>query len=264
MVTGVVEELDRVADLCARLDFTVSEAEVVDRVLAPLAGFVRAETASWRCFGVANGRPAPLNIVSIAIPPSVREAYLERYFEVDPIRRVLARRLGEPVFADPDRSGRWLGERVAPAIDEFRRYRREFLLPNDFYHHLGFCLRDSAGRVLALDFHRAQRARPFGPLEHARARVVAAFLHTHVGSKRRVGAPDATFEPRCGLSHREAEVAEAVVTGLSNKQVAESLGVSVRTVENHLRSIFAKCGVTTRTMLAVQLVRGNGGSRLRD
>ena len=27
MVTGVVEELDRVADLCARLDFTVSEAE---------------------------------------------------------------------------------------------------------------------------------------------------------------------------------------------------------------------------------------------
>jgi DNA-binding CsgD family transcriptional regulator len=262
MVTGVVEELDRVADLCARLDFTVSETEVVDRVLAPLAGFVRAETASWRCFGVANGRPAPLNIVSIAIPPSVREAYLERYFELDPIRRVLARRLGEPVFADPDRSGRWLGERVAPATDEFRRYRREFLVPNDFYHHLGFCLRDLTGRVLALDFHRAQRARPFGPLEHARARVVAAFLHAHVGPKRRVGVPDVTFEPR--LSHREAEVAEAVVTGLSNKQVAESLGVSVRTVENHLRSIFAKCGVTTRTMLAVRLVRGNGGSRLRD
>jgi DNA-binding CsgD family transcriptional regulator len=264
MVAGVVEELDRVADVCARLDFAVSETEVADRVLAPIAGLVRAETASWRCFGVANGRPVPLNIVSIAIPPSVREAYLERYFDLDPIRRVLARRLGEPVFADPSRRGRWSSERAAPASDEFRRYRREFLLPNDFYHHLGFCVQDSAGRVLALDFHRAQRARPFGPLEQARARVVAAFLHAHVGAKRRVAAPGATFEPRGGLSQREAEVAKAVVTGLSNKQVAESLGVSVRTVENHLRSIFAKCGVTTRTMLAARLVRGNGDQRLSD
>src|SRR5262245_47312517 len=140
MVAGVVEELNRVADLCAGLDFATSETEVADRVLAPIASLVRAETASWRCFGVANGRPAPLNIVSIAIPPSVREAYLERYFELDPIRRVLARRLGEPMFADPNRRGRWLSERAAPPSDEFRRYRREFLLPNDFYHHLGFCV----------------------------------------------------------------------------------------------------------------------------
>jgi DNA-binding NarL/FixJ family response regulator len=64
------------------------------------------------------------------------------------------------------------------------------------------------------------------------------------------------------LSSREIEVAEAVALGLSNKQVAASLGISVRTVENHLRSIFAKLGVATRTRLVADLcarpLRGRG------
>ena len=53
------------------------------------------------------------------------------------------------------------------------------------------------------------------------------------------GAPHDDF----GLSGRETEVAAAVAGGLSNKQVADRPGISVRTVENHLRSIFAKCNV---------------------
>jgi len=57
------------------------------------------------------------------------------------------------------------------------------------------------------------------------------------------------------LTVREAEVAEAVANGLSNKQVAETLGISVRTVENHLRSIFAKSNVASRTALAAALRR---------
>jgi DNA-binding CsgD family transcriptional regulator len=198
--------------------------------------------------------------VSIAIPSSVREAYLDRYFELDPIRRLLAQRFGKPLFADPHGRGEWSSSRFAPATlasqrDEFRRYRREFLLPNGFHHHIGFCVRDAVGRILALDFHRAERARPFGALEQARARVVAAYLNAHVGAERSVGGSAVAFQPRRPLSRRETDVAKAVVTGLSNKQVADSLGVSVRTVENHLRSVFAKYGVTTRTMLAAKFER---------
>lgn len=55
------------------------------------------------------------------------------------------------------------------------------------------------------------------------------------------------------LSAREQEIAAAAAAGLYNKQIANNLSISVRTVENHLRSIYAKVGVTTRTQLSAQI-----------
>ncbi len=50
-----------------------------------------------------------------------------------------------------------------------------------------------------------------------------------------------------GLTQRELEVVKLVGEGYTNQQIAESLFVSIRTVETHLSHIFAKLGVTTRT-----------------
>jgi len=49
-----------------------------------------------------------------------------------------------------------------------------------------------------------------------------------------------------GLSTREREVLELVVKGLVKKEVAERLGLSYHTVDNHLRSIYGKLHVHTR------------------
>lgn len=51
------------------------------------------------------------------------------------------------------------------------------------------------------------------------------------------------------LSKREREVAEVVATGISNREVAEQLHITVRTVKEHLTSIFAKLGVQDRLQL---------------
>lgn len=49
------------------------------------------------------------------------------------------------------------------------------------------------------------------------------------------------------LTGREAEIMEKLFEGLKNQEIAHSLDLSVRTVENHLRSIFSKAGITSRT-----------------
>ena len=52
------------------------------------------------------------------------------------------------------------------------------------------------------------------------------------------------------LTPMERKVAQLVSTGLSNKDVAAQCWVSPRTVAFHLRNVFTKVGVSSRTELA--------------
>lgn len=55
------------------------------------------------------------------------------------------------------------------------------------------------------------------------------------------------------LSAREAQVAETVAAGLSNKEVAAKLGITERTVKAHLGAVFEKLGVRDRLQLVLHL-----------
>ncbi|MEP7332047.1 MAG: AAA family ATPase [Terracoccus sp.] len=61
------------------------------------------------------------------------------------------------------------------------------------------------------------------------------------------------------LTARESEVAGLVAQGLTNRQIATRLFLSVRTVESHVRGALAKAGRTSRTELAVWMVQGSPG-----
>jgi DNA-binding NarL/FixJ family response regulator len=56
-------------------------------------------------------------------------------------------------------------------------------------------------------------------------------------------------------SQRETEVLALVARGDANKEIAKSMGLSVRTVEAHLRNIFAKLLVGSRTEAVVFAVK---------
>ncbi|MET9629465.1 helix-turn-helix transcriptional regulator [Lentzea sp. NPDC006480] len=60
------------------------------------------------------------------------------------------------------------------------------------------------------------------------------------------------------LTRREREIAVLASRGLTNKEIAASLVISVRTVDNHLSNAYAKLGVANRGELALALSDDSG------
>lgn len=59
------------------------------------------------------------------------------------------------------------------------------------------------------------------------------------------------FKEPTSLSQRELEILELVSTGSTNHDIADKLGISKRTVDNHISNILTKTGTDNR----VELVR---------
>lgn len=59
------------------------------------------------------------------------------------------------------------------------------------------------------------------------------------------------------LTKRELEVLKLLAVGMYNKEIAEKLNISERTVKNHVSNIFKKLEVTDRTQAAVFAIRNN-------
>ena len=132
------------------------------------------------------------------------------------------------------------------------------------YDALG--LRFDAPRCL-LSLGRAQRRlRKWGAARASLEGAVAAFeaLGSPGWAERarselaRVGArrPSASGE----LTATEQRVVELAAAGSSNKEIARTLFITVRTVEAHLTHAYAKLGIRSRTQLAGRLVGSETGA----
>ena len=81
------------------------------------------------------------------------------------------------------------------------------------------------------------------PLEQA---VADARQATRIATAQPAGVPARPTYP-AGLTAREAEVLRLLAQGLPDAQIAERLYVSLHTVKSHLRAIYAKLGVPSRS-----------------
>jgi DNA-binding CsgD family transcriptional regulator len=112
--------------------------------------------------------------------------------------------------------------------------------------------RAGAGHLqAALDTFVELGADPFA--DRCRRELLACGV-TRIGARTPRGA---------ALTPQEAAVARLVAEGLTNRQVAAELVVSVKTVEFHLGKVFSKLGVRTRSQLAAQ-VAGRRPVRARE
>ena len=82
----------------------------------------------------------------------------------------------------------------------------------------------------------------------------AARNGSHVAvTVRAVGAEIDGFRRRYRLSAREAQVAELVLHGYRNTEIAATLGITAGTTKKHLTHIYDKVGVNTRSQLQSRL-----------
>jgi two-component system NarL family response regulator len=88
--------------------------------------------------------------------------------------------------------------------------------------------------------------------------LLQAIRAVHAGQKyipAPIAASLAAQLPRPDLSARELEVLRLIVQGLSNKQIAYTLGIAEHTVKNHVKSILSKLGVEDRTQAATAAIQ---------
>ena len=135
-------------------------------------------------------------------------------------------------------------ERFQEALDHHRRARRPFERARTELAY-GELLRRARRRVdarahleAALDTFENLGASPWA--ERARLELRAS------GQAARRRDPSTLLQ----LTPQELQVARFVATGLPTREVAAQLFLSPRTVEFHLRNVFAKLGISSRTQLA--------------
>jgi NarL family two-component system response regulator LiaR len=81
--------------------------------------------------------------------------------------------------------------------------------------------------------------------------IIAMLLKRAMG----LSAEDSKVKGKENLTEREIEVLKLAATGMSNKEIAEKLSVTVRTVKAHISNVFAKMDVASRTEAILKAMR---------
>jgi DNA-binding NarL/FixJ family response regulator len=110
-----------------------------------------------------------------------------------------------------------------------------YLLKNVRGAQLVDAIRDVSAGEVVLDPHVARK-------------VVQWFSSMSHGKSVVEGLPD-------HFSDRELEVLKLAAKGMSNKEIASELALSVRTVQSHLGNIFDKLGVSSRTEAVLRALK---------
>lgn len=114
------------------------------------------------------------------------------------------------------------------------------------------CAADAAAQAAGEHARRGDRGKKFESSAWAHALASRYELHTP--------AVEAAARP-LPFSGRERQIVNLVAAGLSNREIADRLVISVRTVEGHLYRLFTKLGINSREQLTLLVAREPRGRR---
>jgi DNA-binding NarL/FixJ family response regulator len=146
-------------------------------------------------------------------------------------------RQGKIVWATPQ-AQKLLSENLAAGPDD------EFLLPDPMLQWLEQAQKEKPGSRAQATFPENEQLR----LQYMGKLAPNEFLLRL--AKDSGGDTPAEFSSELGLTTRESEVLSWLSKGKTNRDIAQILGLSPRTVDKHLEQIYAKLGVENRTAAA--------------
>ena len=232
--------LSALATACALLgDGTAATAAVHELDELPVAGFVRPEQELGRAWArvAARDLPAARGVLLEAAEMAATTGY--RTAEAALLHDVA--RLGEPGSVLPRLvelatacEGDLVAAYAAHAAAAARRDPEGLVAAADRFEQLGaVLLAAEAAAEAAQAFRRAGERRAASGLE-VRSSALAAKCE---GARTPALATPVVIVP---LSSRERDIASLAATGATSKDIADRLFLSVRTVNNHLQSVYSK------------------------
>jgi len=108
-------------------------------------------------------------------------------------------------------------------------------------------------QIIARWQERACQGTPVVVATSAKARGLRMALSDAVEFALGVAGAESEPSAAASLTRREAEVARLMAAGVTDRQIGERLGVSIRTVEKHAENVRSKLGVESRSAVAEAL-----------
>lgn len=223
-------------DIAEEADSAANFAQVGVRVLSRL---VPSELTTLSCCDLHSARRVVIGVPPGAVGADERAAF-DRHFHEHPLVRYHAVERGTSAH------------RISDSLSHARFC--ETPLYNDYYrrvglsHALALPLRMDGRELVSFVLNRRGKDFTDGELallDALRRPLVRMFDRVHVAQQ----APPLGDEAlaRLGLTRRESEVLRWVAAGKTDRDVAQLLGCSPRTVHKHLQRVYCKLGVETRT-----------------
>ncbi|MBE9539105.1 MAG: response regulator transcription factor [Proteobacteria bacterium] len=174
--------------------------------------------------------------------------YQNHYMHMDPLNPALYEKGGETVVH--------MDSIMTPHFIKQSVYYQDFLKPLNYRYCADIFFRSDGHIVAVITLLRDESQGAFLDDELSLLRKQQPFLEFTLNTvympKR--AAERATIEDRYHLTARELDVLELVISGASNKVIANELMLSLATVKTHLQHIYHKAGVFSRAELLSQII----------
>jgi DNA-binding CsgD family transcriptional regulator len=211
--------------------------------VAALGRLVPSELTTFSVCDLGSAHRSVLGDRPGAIPRAALEAF-DRHFDEHPLVR--------DHRDNPRARTRRLSDLVSPCRFRHSALFDEYYRPIGIDHAMAVPIHVDPTRVVGFVFNR--HGRDFCDRDMARVEAI----RLHLGGLYRLGralegphvqwSPSPTpLRPGEALTDREAEVLRWVAAGKTDRDIADILAISPRTVHKHLQRVYEKLGVETRT-----------------
>lgn len=218
---------------------TIGLAQVLSEALS---FFERSLAVSSSCFYWIDGNSNAAHQQLRALDATWLEAYREEFHRCDPLHPRHWR-------------GDWGRVRTLDGISgaqgrDAQRYVENFLMPQDtpYQAEIYFWQRDRM--VAGISLLRTRLLGAFKPFEVQFIESALPLVDLAFSLIPEISLPNSIA---LKLTRRETEIATMVAAGASNKLICRKLGIEMPTVKTHLKRVFLKVGVASRTELIRKL-----------